>query len=443
MPNSGDMIRHMRATAARRTATWALAHAPAKVLFGRQARRGNPMARLITDPAARLHPEPLWEEIRGRGDLVRGKLSWATVSQPVVGRVLRGEEFTSMFPEPGNAIGQLYRAVRDPWALGPAEPPSLLAIDAPDHTRLRRLVSRAFTARRVAGLEAGIEKTTRALLDAMEMEDRVDLVDRFAATLPVTVIADLLGVLPEERAPLLSWGNDAALLLDAGLPYRTFTRAQRGVREMHQWVHHHIERLRAEPGDDVISTVIRQADDLPEEDRPSPEELRLLALLVLGAGFETTVNLIGNAVVLLDRHPDQRDLLRSEPDRWPLAVEEVLRFDSPVQLTGRMARQDVEVAGTHLPRGSGIVMFLGGAHRDPDVFRDPNTFDVTRENAGDHLAFSAGPHYCLGAQLARLETAVGLRALYERFPGLRLEGEPVRHTTQVLRGWSSVPVRLR
>ena len=164
---------------------------------------------------------------------------------------------------------------------------------------------------------------------------------------------------------------------------------------------------------------------------------------MLGAGFETTVNLIGNAVVLLDRHPDQRDLLRSEPDRWPLAVEEVLRFDSPVQLTGRMARQDVEVAGTHLARGSGIVMFLGGAHRDPDVFRDPNTFDVTRENAGDHLAVSAGPHYCLGAQLARLETAVGLRALYERFPGLRIEGEPVRHTTQVLRGWSSVPVRLR
>ena len=214
MRTPGDMIRDMRATAARRTATWALAHAPAKVLFGRQARQGNPMARLITDPAARLHPEPLWEEIRSRGDLVRGKLSWATVSQPVVGRVLRGEEFTSMFPEPGNAIGRLYRAVRDPWALGPAEPPSLLAIDAPDHTRLRRLVSRAFTARRVAGLEAGIEKTTRALLDAMEMEDRVDLVDRFAATLPVTVIADLLGVLPEERAPLLSWGNDAALLLD-------------------------------------------------------------------------------------------------------------------------------------------------------------------------------------------------------------------------------------
>src|SRR4029079_9705375 len=117
------MIGDMRATAARRTATWALAHAPAKVLFGRQASQGNPMARLITDPASRLHPELLWEDIRRRGDLVRGKLSWATVSQPVVGRVLRGEEFTSMFPEPGNAIGRLYRAVRDPWAPGPADPP--------------------------------------------------------------------------------------------------------------------------------------------------------------------------------------------------------------------------------------------------------------------------------------------------------------------------------
>jgi cytochrome P450 len=283
----------MRATSLRRTATWSLAQAPARLLFGREAKRGNPMARLIIDPEARVHPEPLWEELRSRGDLVRGKVSWATVSLPVVGRVLRGEEFSSMFPEPGNAIGRLYHAVRDPWALGPAEPPSLLAIDAPDHTRLRRLVSKAFTARQVAGMEAGVEKTTRELLDAMEVEDRVDLVERFAATLPVAVIADLLGVLPEERGPLLSWGNDAALLLDVGLPYREFRRAQRGVREMHQWVHGHIERLRADPGDDVISTVIRQADDLPEDERPSPEELRLLALLVLGAGFETTVNLIG------------------------------------------------------------------------------------------------------------------------------------------------------
>jgi cytochrome P450 len=431
------------ATAARRNATWALAHAPAKLFFGRESRRGNPMARLVSDPAARVNPEPLWEAIRGRGDLVRGRLSWATVSLPVVGEVLRGEEFSSMFPEPSNTIGRLYRAVRDPWALGPAEPPSLLAIDPPDHTRLRRLVSRAFTARRVSAMEAGVEKTTHELLDSMEAEDRVDIVERFAATLPVAVIADLLGVLPEEREPLLSWGNDAALLLDAGLPYRDFKRAQRGVREMHQWVHRHIERLRAEPGDDVISTVIRQADELPEDQHPTPEELRLLALLVLGAGFETTVNLLGNAVVLLERHPDQRDLLRREPDRWPLAVEEVLRFDSPVQLTGRMASRDVEVAGTHLARGSGVVMLLGGAHRDPEVFRDPNSFDVTRDNAGDHLAFSAGPHYCLGAQLARLETTVGLRALYERFPELRIEGEPVRHTTQVLRGWSSVPVRLR
>ena len=364
------------ATAARRTATWALAHAPARVFFGREARRGNPMARLVSDPAARVHPEPLWEELRGRGDLVRGRLSWATVSLPVVARVLRDESFSSMFPEPDNAIGRLYRAVRDPWALGPAEPPSLLAIDPPDHTRLRRLVSRAFTARRVAGMEAGVEKTTHALLDAMEAEDRVDIVERFAATLPVAVIADLLGV-------------------------------------------------------------------LPEDERPNPEELRLLALLVLGAGFETTVNLIGNAVVLLDRHPDQLELLRREPDRWPHAVEEVLRFDSPVQLTGRMATRNVEVAGAQLSRGHGVVMLLGGAHRDPEVFRDPNTFDVTRANAGDHLAFSAGPHYCLGAQLARLETTVGLRALYERFPGLQIEGEPVRHTTQVLRGWSSVPVRLR
>ena len=429
-------------TGARRTATWAIAHAPARVLFARQARRGNPMALLTTDPAARLHPEPLWEQIRERGPLVKGGVAWMSVSLKVTGRVLRGEEFGSMVPAPDNAIWRMYHAVRDPWALGPADPPSLLALDAPDHTRLRKLVSKAFTARRVSAMEAGVEGTTHRLLDALAGQGRTDLVETFAATLPVAVIADLLGVPPEERGPLLAWGNDAALLLDAGLPYRTYKQAQRGVREMHQWVHTHIERLRREPGDDVISTVIRQTEQMPADEQPTPEELRLLALLVLGAGFETTVNLIGNALVLLDRHPEQRELLEAEPERWPRAVEEVLRFDSPVQITGRLARQDVEVAGVPLPRGSGVVMLLGGAHRDPEVFTDPNRFDVTRANAGDHLAFSAGPHYCLGAQLARLETTVGLRALYDRFPDLRIEGEPVRHTTQVLRGWSSVPVRL-
>jgi hypothetical protein len=171
-------------------------------------------------------------------------------------------------------------------------------------------------------------------------------------------------------------------------------------------------------------------------------ELTSLAGLVLGAGFETTVNLIGNAVVLLLSHPEQLELLRAEPDRWGNAVQEVLRFDSPVQNTGRHAGRDAVVRGVTVARGHFVLLCLAGANRDPAVFAEPNHFDATRANAKDHLAFSAGSHYCLGAALARLEGEIGLRLLFERFGGLRVAGDPVRRPTRILRGWSRLPVRI-
>jgi cytochrome P450 len=166
-------------------------------------------------------------------------------------------------------------------------------------------------------------------------------------------------------------------------------------------------------------------------------------LLLLGAGFETTVNLLGNAVVLLDAHRDQRNALLADPTGWPNAVEEVLRFDSPVQITGRTVRADTELAGVPVRPGSRVTLLLGAANRDPDVFADPGRFDVGRANARDHLAFSAGIHYCVGAGLARMEAAVALRALTERFPGLRVTGRPVRRDLQTLRGFERLPVTLR
>jgi cytochrome P450 len=161
---------------------------------------------------------------------------------------------------------------------------------------------------------------------------------------------------------------------------------------------------------------------------------------VLGAGFETTVNLIGNAVEVLDRHPDQLRTLQADPDGWANAVEEVLRYESPVQMTMRVAHRDVEVAGTEVPAGTAILAMLGGANRDPAVFDEPARFDVTRPNAHDHVAFSAGVHYCVGASLARLEAAVALRLLYERFPDLRLAGRSERRDTRILRGYERLPV---
>jgi cytochrome P450 len=166
-------------------------------------------------------------------------------------------------------------------------------------------------------------------------------------------------------------------------------------------------------------------------------------MLLLGAGFETTVNLLGNAVVLLDAHRDQWAALRAAPEGWADAVEEVLRHDSPVQITGRTAKADVELAGQRLRAGTRVTLLLGAANRDPEVFADPARFDVTRANAREHLAFSGGIHYCLGAGLARLEGVVGLQALGERFPGLRVDGRPVRRNLQTLRGFEVLPVRLR
>jgi len=275
------------------------------------------------------------------------------------------------------------------------------------------------------------------LLDDLAGADDFDVIERYAAQLPVTVIADLLGVPEADRGRLLALGNEAAVTLDPGLSWPQFRRAETALREMHTWFRGHVARIAADPGDDLIS----QLTLLEGDDRLTPVELHQVGLLVLAAGFETTVNLIGNAVALLDAHPDQLRWLLENPEGWPNAVDEVLRHQSPVQLTLRIALRPTEVAGRRFEPGHGILLYLGGANRDPAVFADPATFDVRRPNADQHIGFSAGVHFCLGASLARLETAVALRSLYERYPDLRVAGPPERRGTRVLRGFERLPVR--
>ena len=201
----------------------------------------------------------------------------------------------------------------------------------------------------------------------------------------------------------------------------------------------HFEHIRRHPGDNILSTLVHAHS---EEGRLSRDELTSIAMLLLAAGFETTVNLIGNGAALLTSHPGQLARLQADPALWPRAVDEVLRHDSPVQRTGRVAIRDTEVAGERMRAGSVVVIMLGGANRDPAVFTDPDVFDVTRPNAGEHIAFSSGIHYCLGAALARMEGEVGLRALFDRFPDLVPDGPPHRRPTRVLRGYDAMPVRL-
>jgi cytochrome P450 len=410
----------------------------------RESRRGDLVARLAMDPALREDPFAGYEQLRATGGpVVFARLAAGTVDHAAANEVLRSDDFgvAGGHGELPGPLRWLLAGVFDKAATGPVDPPSMLAIDPPEHTRQRRLVSRAFTARRVAGLEETVVEVADRLVDELAGADgigTVDLVDRFASQLPLTVIAELLGVRPEDHARVLAWSNVAAAALDPGLSWRDYRRIEQAIRRLHVWFDGHVARLRREPGDDLLSRLATMTG----EDRPSEDELKSIGLLVLGAGFETTVNLIANAVAQLDRHPDQRSALREDPALWPNAVEEVLRYDSPVQITLRQAYVDTAVAGVPVAEGTPVLTFLGGANRDPAVFADPHRFDVTRPDAEQHLAFSAGVHYCLGASLARLEARVALETLYRRFPDLHVDGVPVRRTTRVLRGYEHLPVRL-
>ena len=426
---------------ARTMARYAVRHGLPALYLSRAARGGDLVGRLLRDPAVREQPYAVHEQLRAAGPLVPSALGPVTTTHAVAQEVLRSDRFGVGWDRPGvpGLVGWALRFGDELDATGVAEPPSMLVVDAPDHTRYRRLVSRAFTPRATAAFEPMIRRTADALLDDLTgTEGPVDLVDRYAAQLPVLVIAELLGVPTDRREDFLRWGAAAAATLDPGLPLRRYVAAERALRAMHGFLREHFDRLRRDPGDDLVSRLV----GLPGEEALTERELHATVMLLLGAGFETTVNLLGNAVVALDAHREQWEALHAEPAGWANAVEEVLRYDSPVQLTGRTARADVEVAGRLLPVGSRVTLLLGAANRDPDVFADPARFDVTRRNARDHLAFSGGVHYCLGAGLARLEGVVGLQALTERFPRLAVAGPPVRRDLQTLRGFERLPVRL-
>jgi hypothetical protein len=340
-------------------------------------------------------------------------------------------------------IGRAIQWAHDDAVTGPVEPPSMLATNGAQHARYRRLVSKAFTARAVDSLGTDVERIADELLGRMAgaRDARVDLVADYAAALPVQVIAGMLGVPLHMQETFLRWGGDLTPSLDIDMRYRAFRKCERALRELNAWLLTHFAQLRREPGDDLLSRVILagRAEDEPEL---TDAELAAVAGLVLTAGFETTVNLIGNAVVLLLAHPEQLEILRADPAGWRNAVEETLRHDSPVQNTARHTTRAVELGGQSVRKWQVIVVMLAAANRDPAVFTDPARFDVTRPNARDHLAFSGGAHYCLGAALARLEGEIALRMLFDRFGDLALTGAPQRRPTRILRGWASLPVRL-
>jgi cytochrome P450 len=421
------------------TFSWLVRHRLVGFALGAAARRGETQARLAVDREARVDPYPLYDRIRGRAPLVRGRLTLATARHDAVSAVLRHEHMMVGIDREGLPWLIRKALVRpdDGRIVGPVDPPSLLAVNPPDHTRYRRLVSKVFTPRAIAALEPMVEETADALLDELEGRDVVDLVDSYAGLLPVTVISKILGVPAEMRERVLYWGNAAAPSLDVALTYREYRRVEGGIHAFNEWMYGHIDRLRADPGDDLLSRLVHLDAD---GDRLTDKELMATAGLLLAAGFETTVNLLGTGTHLLVRHPEQLEVLRDDPSVWPNAVDEILRIESPVQNTARWAARDVEIAGVPVAKGSLVLALIGGANRDPEVFEDPATFDVRRHNARDHLAFSAGIHYCIGAALARAEGRIGLQRLFERYPDLALAGTPTLRPTRTLRGFETLPV---
>ncbi|MGW1797879.1 cytochrome P450 family protein [Streptomyces sp. NPDC001984] len=310
----------------------------------------------------------------------------------------------------------------------------LLAADPPQHTRLRGLITRAFTIRRVEELRPRIQEITDSLLAEMLPRGRADLVESLAYPLPITVICELLGVPEMDRAEFRKISTEAVAPTSADSEYDAFVKLAEYLTELIE------DRRCAGPSGDLLSDLIRTTAE--DGDRLSPQELRGMAFILLIAGHETTVNLITNGVHALLTHPDQLAALRADMSLLDGAVEETLRFEGPVEnATFRYAAEPLEIAGTPIAQGEPVMIGLTAADRDPARFPDPDRFDLHRDTRG-HLAFGHGIHYCLGAPLARLEARTAIRTLLERAPGLTLDGPPGEWLPGMLmRGVRSLPVR--
>jgi cytochrome P450 len=379
----------------------------------------DPMARLALR-AGRDNPYAVYERLRARGPISATRLgNWVSPSHTVCNQVLRDRRF-GVWPDDAPSGGQGL---------------SFLEMNPPDHTRLRRLVAPAFSPRQMAGYRPRIEKTVHELLDAVPAHGRFDLVSSFAAPLPIAVISDLLGV-PHSRADdFARYGATIGSALDGIKSLRHARALMQANAELAALFEEIFALRRREPSDDVIGTIVAAAGSTVR-----PAEMVPLCTLLLIAGFETTVNLISNGTLALLENSQQWRALCDDPTLAPSAVEEVLRYDPPVQRTGRIALEEVSLHGVQVRRNQLVLTLLGAAGRDPDVYDHPARFDITRAQPVEHLAFSSGIHYCLGQPLARLEASIAFEALATRLPRLRRAGRVVRRDSATIRGPLHLPV---
>jgi cytochrome P450 len=393
----------------------------------------------LLDPGHRAHPYPIYRQLREHGPLQLPDSNLVVFSSFAdCDEVLRhpsscSDRLKSTAAQQAIAAGQEAR---------PFGTPGFLFLDPPDHTRLRKLVSKAFSPKVVRGLEPDIAALVDGLLDKVGAEGRLEVIADLAYPLPVAVICRLLGV-PIEDEPKFSW---ASALLAQGLdPFIAFTGQPQGFEERLEaglWLRGYLRdllrRRRADPGEDLMSGLIAVEE---AGDQLTEEEIVATCNLLLIAGHETTVNLIANGALALLRNPEHWAALGQDSSRASAVIEETLRYDPPVQLVARVAGEDMSIGeqGVRVPQGDTMLLLLAAAHRDPAVIERPDEFNPTRDSVR-HLAFGLGPHFCLGAPLARLEATVALSALTKRFPNARLETEPAYKPNVTLRGVADLVV---
>ncbi|MER6428470.1 cytochrome P450 [Streptomyces sp900105245] len=394
------------------------------------------------DPAFLADPYPAYAELRAHGRVIRYEPTdqWLVPHHADVSALLRDRR-----------LGRTYQHRFSHEDFGRTAPPpahepfhtlndhGMLDLEPPDHTRIRRLVSTAFTPRTVDRLRPYVHGLANELVAALVADGGGDLLTDVAEPLPVAVIAEMLGIPEADRAQLRPWSAAICGMYELNPPQDTAARAVRASAEFSDYLRELIAARREKPGEDLISGLIAAHD---EGDRLTEQEMISTAVLLLNAGHEATVNATVNGWWALFRNPGQLAALRADHSLVPSAIEELMRYDTPLQLFERWVLDDIEIDGTVIPRGAEIAMLFGSANHDPAVFADPGRLDLTRAD-NPHISFSAGIHYCIGAPLARIELAASMTALLERAPTLALAGDPRRKPNFVIRGLEGLPVVVR
>jgi cytochrome P450 len=395
-------------------------------------------------------PYPIYEGVRARGRLVPSRLGvMLTASYDACNAILSSPDVSSAEEESPRGVERLLDVRVRTREVNPIQD-SFISRDAPDHTRLRRLVQRGFSMKAVSSHAAMIERVSTSLIADFPTRGPIDLVSCFARPLPMRVIIELIGVPSGDQRRFDEWGNQIAASLDRPRSMSAVRSIRRAVADIDSFFRDLIAQRRREPADDLLSLLLEKMDSdvVGPSDQLTDDEIIATLGLLLIAGFETTVNLLGTGTANLLRHRDQLERFGSDPlGRVNGLVEEALRFESPVQFTMRRSTAEVEIgSGDVVPAGTNVVLLLAGANRDPDVFHEPNRFDIGRANARQHLAFVSGAHYCLGAALARLEAQVAWTTLAKAFPDVdrwRSAGLPQPGASRIVRGLRTLPIDFR